>query len=131
VLGFITIIKALLQQDFQTIDQRPSLWGKPGNILAGRGDDKAKMIVIETQRLILRHFHIVDAEAMERIFCDPEVMRDYWGQGFATEAACAVRDYGFYTRRRGGGVRDDRYGLRGRTEDAADVAGHGGGTPCR
>lgn len=161
VLGFITIIKALLRQDFRTIDQRISLRGKQGNILAEGGDDKVKMIVAETERLILRHFHIVDAPALERIFCDPEVMRyssgvktpqwvrkwlhgcledyfqkwgfglwavvekrshnvigycglsrfedvggqpeteigyrlarDYWGHGFATEAACAVRDYG-------------------------------------
>jgi RimJ/RimL family protein N-acetyltransferase len=33
------------------------------------------MIVTETPRLILRHLHIVDAEAMERVHCDAEVMR--------------------------------------------------------
>jgi [ribosomal protein S5]-alanine N-acetyltransferase len=122
------------------------------------------MIVTETERLILRHFHIVDGEAMDRIFGDAEVMgygrstqtkewvrkwlggcledyyrkwgfglwavveksreqvigfcglsrfadvggypeteigyrlaRDRWGHGFATEAARAVRDYGFGT----------------------------------
>jgi ribosomal-protein-alanine N-acetyltransferase len=120
------------------------------------------MIIAETERLLLRHFHVVDADAMERVFGDPEVMRygdgtkdaewvrkwlrgcleDYfgkwgfglwavvekneretigfcglshfadvgggaeteigyrlarahWGKGFATEAARAVRDYGF------------------------------------
>jgi len=119
------------------------------------------MLIAETDRLILRHFHVVDAVAMERVFCDPEVMqfssgvkssqwveqwlrgcledyfqkwgfglwavvnkrsaevigfcgltrfpdvggqpeteigyrlaRKHWGHGFATEAACAVRDYG-------------------------------------
>jgi RimJ/RimL family protein N-acetyltransferase len=120
------------------------------------------MLITETSRLILRHFHIVDGEAMDRVFGDPEVMRygdgikqpewvrkwlrgcledyhqkwgfglwavvekenrdviglcglshfpdvggqpeteigyrlarAYWGRGFATEAARAVRDYGF------------------------------------
>lgn len=37
------------------------------------------MIIIETERLIIRHFHLLDAEALEGIFCDPEVMR--YGQG--------------------------------------------------
>jgi hypothetical protein len=122
------------------------------------------MIIAETQRLFLRHFHILDGPAMERVFCDPQVMqfstgvrspewvrfwlgrclenyfknwgfgrwavvdkrsravigfcglgyfqdvggvpeteigyrlaRAHWGQGFATEAASAVRDYGFGT----------------------------------
>jgi [ribosomal protein S5]-alanine N-acetyltransferase len=122
------------------------------------------MVIAETDRLILRHFHIVDAEAMEHVFGDAQVMKygqgvqtkewvgnwlggcleDYyqkwgfglwavveksergvigfcglsrfadvggvpeteigyrlararWGRGFATEAACAVRDYGFGT----------------------------------
>jgi len=31
--------------------------------------------VASTERLILRHFHILDAEAMYQVFCDPEVMR--------------------------------------------------------
>lgn len=120
------------------------------------------MIIVETERLILRHFHAFDAGAMERVFGDAEVMRfgpgvqtrewvrdwlrrcleDYyrklgfgpwavvvkesravigysglfyfpsvagrpeievgyrlarpfWGRGYATEAAVAVRDYGF------------------------------------
>lgn len=119
------------------------------------------MIVIETERLILRHFRLSDGEAMERVFGDAEVMRfgpgvqtpqwvrgwlrrcmeddrkvgfgpwavvaksgravigycglsyfpdiggrpemeigyrlarPFWGQGYATEAAAAVRDYGF------------------------------------
>jgi ribosomal-protein-alanine N-acetyltransferase len=122
------------------------------------------MIIAETERLILRHFHIVDGEAMDRVFGDPSVMyfgngvqtsewvrkwlrgcledyyqkwgfglwavvekenretlgfcglsrfddvggqpeteigyrlaRAHWGNGFATEAARAVRDYGFGT----------------------------------
>src|SRR5579862_544205 len=33
------------------------------------------MIILETERLILRHFHILDAEAMNRVFGDSEVMR--------------------------------------------------------
>jgi [ribosomal protein S5]-alanine N-acetyltransferase len=122
------------------------------------------IIVGETERLILRYFHTVDAEAMDRVFGDPLVMqygigvkdsewvrkwirgcladyhdkwgfglyavvdknarevigycglshfpdvggqaeteigyrlaRAHWGHGFATEAAIAVRDYGFNT----------------------------------
>lgn len=122
------------------------------------------MVIAETDRLILRHFHIVDGEAMDRVFSDAEVMkysrgvesqewvrswlrgcledyyqkwgfglravveknrretigfcglsrfedlggkpeteigyrlaRAHWGRGFATEAARAVRDYGFGT----------------------------------
>jgi RimJ/RimL family protein N-acetyltransferase len=122
------------------------------------------MVIAETERLILRHFHILDGEAMDRVFGDAEVMKygrgvqtqewvrnwlrgcleDYhqkwgfglwavvlksrrevigfcglsrfddvggqpeveigyrlarsaWGRGYATEAAAAVRDYGFNT----------------------------------
>ena len=122
------------------------------------------MVIVETDRLILRHFDIVDGEAMDRVFGDAEVMyygdgvktqewvrqwlrgwledyyqkwgfgiwaiversgrevigycglshfpnrcghdemeigyrlaRPYWGRGLATEAAQAVRDYGFGT----------------------------------
>jgi RimJ/RimL family protein N-acetyltransferase len=33
------------------------------------------MLITETDRLILRHFHILDAVKMERVFCDPEVMQ--------------------------------------------------------
>lgn len=120
------------------------------------------MIIAETERLILRHFHAFDGEAADRVFGDAEVMRfgpgvrtrewarewlrgcleDYyrrlgfgpfavveksgrevvgycglfhfpsvagraeielgyrlarlfWGRGYATEAALAVRDYAF------------------------------------
>ena len=31
--------------------------------------------MLSTERLTLRHFHILDAEPMHRIFCDAEVMR--------------------------------------------------------
>jgi hypothetical protein len=120
------------------------------------------MVIAETERLILRHFHAFDGEALDRVFGDAEVMRfgpgvrtrqwvrewlrgcleDYyrklgfgpfavvekegrevvgycglfhfpsiagrpevelgyrlarafWGRGYATEAALAVRDYAF------------------------------------
>lgn len=41
------------------------------------------MIIAETQRLILRHFHKFDAEPMLRIFGDPDVMR--YGPGVQTK----------------------------------------------
>src|SRR5690348_4316658 len=37
------------------------------------------MLVAETERLLLRHFHVVDDEAMEQVFGDAEVMR--YGHG--------------------------------------------------
>ena len=40
------------------------------------------MFMLTTQRLLLRHFHIVDAEPMVRVFGDPEVMR--FGDGVQT-----------------------------------------------
>ena len=40
------------------------------------------MIPLTTERLFLRHFHILDAEAMYRVFGDPEVMR--FGDGVQT-----------------------------------------------
>jgi hypothetical protein len=122
------------------------------------------MVIAETERLFVRHFKLVDGEAMDRVFGDAEVMyygsgvqsqqwvrewlrgclddyqqkcgfglwavveksgrdvigycglsqfpdvggqpeieigyrlaRPYWGRGYATEAARAVRDYGFGT----------------------------------
>ena len=42
------------------------------------------MIVVETERLILRHFHIGDIGAMSRVFGDAEVMR--FGPGVQTSA---------------------------------------------
>ncbi len=33
------------------------------------------MVILETERLALRHLRINDKESMYRIFCDPEVMR--------------------------------------------------------
>jgi len=40
------------------------------------------MFLLTTERLFLRHFHILDAEPMLRIFGDPEVMR--FGDGVQT-----------------------------------------------
>jgi ribosomal-protein-alanine N-acetyltransferase len=40
------------------------------------------MIVLETERLILRHFHLFDGDAMQAIFGDAEVM--YFGPGVQT-----------------------------------------------
>jgi RimJ/RimL family protein N-acetyltransferase len=42
------------------------------------------MVILETERLILRHFHIFDGEAMDRVFGDPEVM--LYGPGVQTQA---------------------------------------------
>ena len=42
------------------------------------------MIIVETERLMLRHFHILDLEAMNRVFGDAEVMR--YGPGVQTTA---------------------------------------------
>ena len=39
--------------------------------------------IVSTERLILRHFHILDGEAMFRLFGDPEVMR--FGDGVQTK----------------------------------------------
>jgi [ribosomal protein S5]-alanine N-acetyltransferase len=41
-----------------------------------------RMFTLKTERLFLRHFHIVDAETMHRVFGDPEVMR--FGDGVQT-----------------------------------------------
>jgi ribosomal-protein-alanine N-acetyltransferase len=40
------------------------------------------MIIAQTERLFLRHFHLYDAEAMDRVFGDAEVMR--FGPGVQT-----------------------------------------------
>lgn len=42
------------------------------------------MIVVETERLILRNFHLFDGEAMDRIFGDVQVM--LFGPGIQTKA---------------------------------------------
>ena len=42
-----------------------------------------QLIILETERLILRQFHISDAEAMEHVFGDPEVMR--YGRGVQSQ----------------------------------------------
>lgn len=47
------------------------------------------MIIVETERLILRHFHIFDANAMDRVFGDQEVMR--FGPGVQSQQW--VRDW--------------------------------------
>jgi hypothetical protein len=41
------------------------------------------MPLITTERLLLRHFHVLDAGAMYRVFGDPEVMR--FGDGVQTK----------------------------------------------
>src|SRR5215470_10685243 len=40
------------------------------------------MIIVQTERLILRHFHMLDLEAMNHVFGDAEVMR--FGPGMQT-----------------------------------------------
>ncbi len=47
------------------------------------------MVILETERLILRHFHRLDDQAMYRVFGDADVMR--YGDGVQTEAW--VRDW--------------------------------------
>lgn len=47
------------------------------------------MIIVETERLVLRHFHAFDGEAMDRVFGDAEVMR--FGPGVQTQQW--VRDW--------------------------------------
>ncbi len=47
------------------------------------------MIVVETERLILRHFHIFDVDAMNRVFGDAEVMRF----GFGAQTSQWVQDW--------------------------------------
>ena len=42
------------------------------------------MIILETERLLLRQFHIFDGEALECVFGDPEVM--YFGPGIQTRS---------------------------------------------
>ncbi|ETX09251.1 GNAT family N-acetyltransferase [Candidatus Entotheonella palauensis] len=42
------------------------------------------MVILETERLLLRHFYRFDDQAMNRVFGDAEVMR--YGDGVQTEA---------------------------------------------
>jgi RimJ/RimL family protein N-acetyltransferase len=42
------------------------------------------MIIVETERLILRYFHAFDGEAMDRVFGDADVM--HFGPGVQTQA---------------------------------------------
>jgi hypothetical protein len=37
------------------------------------------MLIAQTERIVLRHFHVADLDAMEAVFGDPEVMR--FGRG--------------------------------------------------
>jgi RimJ/RimL family protein N-acetyltransferase len=75
--------------------------GLYANCLSSAGENVGyiarQMIIAETERLILRHFHIVDGEAMDRIFCDPEVM--YFGYGVQSPewARKWLRHYSFGT----------------------------------
>ena len=47
------------------------------------------MIVLQTHRLILRHFEMADARALERLFADPAVMR----YGDSTKSPQWVREW--------------------------------------
>ncbi len=56
------------------------------------------MVILETERLVLRHFHRFDDQAMYRVFGDAEVMR--YGDGVQTETwvrawlqKCLEKDY--------------------------------------
>lgn len=49
----------------------------------------SSMIIVETERLIIRYFHAFDGEAMDRVFGDAEVMR--FGAG--VQAQPWVRDW--------------------------------------
>jgi RimJ/RimL family protein N-acetyltransferase len=40
------------------------------------------MVIAETERLILRHFDIIDGDAMDRVFGDADVM--HFGRGIQT-----------------------------------------------
>lgn len=60
------------------------------------------MTIFQTERLVIRPWRDEDRPALERMVRDAEMMRyvtqgwiwkDYWGQGFATEAARAFVDY--------------------------------------
>jgi hypothetical protein len=41
------------------------------------------MVIADTERLILRHFHILDGAAMDRVFGDADVMK--YGRGVETQ----------------------------------------------
>ena len=47
------------------------------------------MVILKTERLILRQFHIVDGDPLDHVFGDPEVMR--FGPGVQTQSW--VRDW--------------------------------------
>ena len=54
-------------------------------------------VIVETDRLVVRLFHFSDADAMNRIFGDPEVMR--FGDGVQTSEwvrnwiCCCLENY--------------------------------------
>lgn len=56
------------------------------------GFNANRTVVVETDRLIIRHFHVSDSEAMDRVFSDEEVMR--YGIGVQTR-----RSDGLHSRR--------------------------------
>lgn len=46
-------------------------------------DPPQSMVVVETDRLILRQFCMLDGEALDRVFGDAEIM--YYGDGMKTQ----------------------------------------------
>jgi ribosomal-protein-alanine N-acetyltransferase len=65
------------------VDPAPVGFGRTGSLV---GNPELviclQMVIARTQRLTLRHFHMADGEAMDRVFGDPEVMR--YGDGVHT-----------------------------------------------
>lgn len=64
---------------------RPTGTGWPGlSCWPASIPTQSHMVILETERLILRHFHRFDDEAMHHVFGDADVMR--YGGGVQTEA---------------------------------------------
>src|SRR5690349_11912796 len=64
----------------------PLIWAWAGGLSVGgfiKLMAQDPMIIIETARLILRHFHVFDAETLKEVFGDAEVMR--FGLGVQTQ----------------------------------------------
>ncbi|MFG0253459.1 MAG: GNAT family N-acetyltransferase [Phycisphaerales bacterium JB038] len=51
------------------------------------------MVVLTTPRLLLRHLRLADASALERVFCDAEVMRYSDGLLSPSEVQQWIREY--------------------------------------